>query len=105
MSERPLSLLAALLPLLTLAALLVLCATFLELNGQMLVLVILASAAVAGFVAARRGATWDDIQRITGERFASVLPVILILLSIGMLIGAWVVSGRFRSWSTGGSGW
>ena len=93
MTVRSLSLFQALLPLLTLAALLAGCAAFLELNGQMLVLVILASAVVAGVVAVRQGATWDDIQRITGERFASVLPVILILLAIGMLIAAWVVSG------------
>ena len=93
MSERPLTLFEALLPLLTLAALLAACAAFLELNGQMLVLVILASAAVAGVIARMHGATWDDIQRVTGERFASVLPVILILLAIGMLIASWVVSG------------
>lgn len=93
MSDRPLSLVEALLPLIALAALLAACSAFLELNAQMLVLVILASAVVAGLVAARHGATWEDIQRITGERFASVLPVILILLAIGMLIAAWVLSG------------
>jgi len=87
------SLLEALLPLFTLGGLLILCALFLELNGQLLVLVILAAATVAGIVALRHGSTWDDIQRATGERFASVLPVILILLAIGMLIGTWVVSG------------
>jgi Na+:H+ antiporter, NhaC family len=91
--KTQLSLLEALLPLFTLGGLLVLCALFLELNGQLLVLVILAAATVAGIVALRHGSTWDDIQRATGERFASVLPVILILLAIGMLIGTWVVSG------------
>jgi NhaC family Na+:H+ antiporter len=91
--KQPVNLIEALLPLFTLGGLLVLCAVFLELNGQLLVLVILASAAVAGIIALRHGATWDDIQRVTGERFASVLPVILILLAIGMLIGTWVVSG------------
>src|SRR5215216_6018121 len=88
-----LSLLEALLPLITLGGLLIACAVFLELNGQLLVMVILASAVVAGIVAARHGATWDDIQRVTGERLSSVLPVILILLAIGMLIASWVVSG------------
>jgi NhaC family Na+:H+ antiporter len=91
--SRSLSLFEALVPLVVLATLLVLCAVFLELNSQLLVLVILASAAAAGIIALRHGATWDDIQRVTGERFASVLPVILILLAIGMLIGTWVVSG------------
>ncbi len=92
-TSQQITLLEALLPLITLAALLVACATFLELNGELLVLVILASAGVAGWIAKHHGATWDDIQRVTGERFASVLPVILILLAIGMLIGSWVMSG------------
>src|SRR5688572_9700153 len=88
-----LSMVEALLPLVTLTGLLVAAAVFLELNGQLLVMVILAAAAVAGIVAVRRGASWDDIQRVTGERIASVLPVLLILLAIGMLIASWVVSG------------
>ena len=92
-SPKPVSLLEALLPLITLGGLIVACAVFLELNGQLLVMVILASAGVAGIVAARHGATWDDIQRVTGERLSAVLPVILILLAIGMLIASWVVSG------------
>jgi NhaC family Na+:H+ antiporter len=92
-SARSLSLLEALLPLITLGSLLIACAVFLELNGELLVIVILASAAVAGLIAIRHGATWDDIQRVTGERIASVLPVLLILLAIGMLIASWIVSG------------
>jgi NhaC family Na+:H+ antiporter len=91
--KKPVTLPEALLPLATLGGLLIACSIFLELNGQLLVLVILASASVAGVIAVRHGATWDDIQRVTGERFASVLPVILILLAIGMLIASWVVSG------------
>jgi NhaC family Na+:H+ antiporter len=91
--RRQLSLVEAVLPLITLAGLLVACAIFLEINGQLLVMVLLASGAVAGIVAVRHGGTWDDIQRIAGERFASVLPVILILLAIGLLIASWVVSG------------
>jgi Na+:H+ antiporter, NhaC family len=94
MTEKArITLLESLLPLVTLGGLLIACAIFLELNGQLLVLVILASASVAGIIAVRHGATWDDIQRVTGERFASVLPVILILLAIGMLIASWVASG------------
>jgi NhaC family Na+:H+ antiporter len=91
--SRTLSLFEAFLPLITLAGLLIACAVFLEVNAQLLVIVLLASAAVAGIVAVRNGGTWDDIQRVAGERFASVLPVILILLAIGMLIASWVISG------------
>lgn len=92
-ANRDLTLFEALLPLLTLGGLLVASAVVLELNGQILVLVILAAAVVAGIVAIRHGSTWDDIQKITGERIAAVLPVLLILLSIGLLIASWVVSG------------
>jgi NhaC family Na+:H+ antiporter len=60
---------------------------------EMLIVSLLLSASLAGALAVRRGATWDDIQKVTGEKFASVLPVILILLAIGMLIGSWVLSG------------
>jgi NhaC family Na+:H+ antiporter len=48
-------------------------------------------ATVAGLQALRQGATWDDIQRSTGEKLAAVLPVILILLAI-MGAGATMIS-------------
>lgn len=88
-----LSLAAALLPIGVMVALLVAGAAFLEFNPELLVAVLIASAAVAGFVAVRHGATWDDIQTSTGEKIAGVLPALLILLSIGMLIATWVLSG------------
>lgn len=65
----------------------------LEMGTALLILVMLGAATVAGILAGRRGFTWDDIQRSTGEKLASVLPAILILLTIGMLIGTWVFSG------------
>jgi len=36
---------------------------------------------------------WDAIQAATGERIASVLPGLLILLAIGLLIATWIASG------------
>ena len=52
------------------------------------------AAAVAGVFAIRHGHDWDAIQRSTGEKFASVLPVILILLHHDrLLIGTWMFSG------------
>jgi len=90
---KPLTLTEALLPLFTLVGLLVACATLLELSGEMLVLIILAAAAVAAIIAKRHGVAWDEVQRGTGERLGEVLPALLILLSIGMLIATWVLSG------------
>ena len=62
-------------------------------SAELLIVVLLGAAAVAGVVAVRLGRSWDDIQRATGEKLASVLPVLLILLAIGALIGSWVFSG------------
>ncbi|MFQ5704964.1 MAG: Na+/H+ antiporter NhaC [Gemmatimonadales bacterium] len=92
-SRRTLSLTAAVLPLVTMLLLFVLGLAFLEVGTELLVLVMLGAAAVAGAVAGHVGKKWDDIQRSTGEKLAAVLPAILILLSIGMLIGTWVSSG------------
>ena len=84
---------AAALPLATLVGCFVLGGLFLDASAELLVLAILAAAGVAGLQAIRQGSSWDDIQRSTGEKLAAVLPVILILLAIGMLIGTWVTSG------------
>ncbi|MGH7465521.1 MAG: Na+/H+ antiporter NhaC family protein, partial [Longimicrobiales bacterium] len=94
MSERrALTLLEALLPLATLLGLLVAGAVTVGLTGELLVAGILSAAASAGVIAVRHGATWEDIQRSTGDKIAAVLPALLILLAIGMLIGTWVLSG------------
>ncbi len=81
------------LPLVAMLVLFLAGMVFLDVGAELLVLVMLGAAAVAGIVAVRHGCTFDDIQRSTGRKLASVLPAILILLSIGMLIGTWVLSG------------
>ena len=93
---------AAALPLVTLVGCFVAGGLFLDASNDLLVLAILAAATVASLQAIRRGATWEDIQRSTGEKLAAVLPVILILLAIGMLIGTWVASGTIPSLIAGG---
>ena len=66
---------------------------FFPMGTELLVFVMYVAAAVAGISAMRHGHGWEDIQQSTGEKLASVLPVVLILLSIGMLIGTWMYSG------------
>ncbi|MEM7354711.1 MAG: Na+/H+ antiporter NhaC [Acidobacteriota bacterium] len=90
---RPLTLGAAILPLVTMLGLFIAGATTLDVGNELLVLVMLGAAAVASAVAARVGKTWDDVQRATGDKLAAVLPAILILLAIGMLVATWVASG------------
>ncbi|HAU25486.1 MAG TPA: Na+/H+ antiporter NhaC, partial [Gammaproteobacteria bacterium] len=91
--HKTISLFEAALPLLTMLACLVLGSVFFPIGTELLVFVMFIAAAVAGLIAARHGHDWDAIQRSTGTKFATVLPVILILLSIGMLIGTWMFSG------------
>jgi NhaC family Na+:H+ antiporter len=91
--RTPVSLLEAVLPLATMFGLFLAGALFLELGTELIVVAMLGAATVAGVIAVRHGAKWSDIERSTGQKFAAVVPAILILLAIGMLIGTWVYSG------------
>lgn len=88
-----LSLGAALLPIATMLVVLLGSIPFMTLTGDLIVIAMLCAAVVAGVIAIRQGASWDDIQRVAGEKVAGILPALLILLSIGMLIGLWMLSG------------
>jgi len=92
-SSSPLSLFEAILPIVAMLVLFLAGAALLGVSPELLIAVLLGAATVAGVVAARHGITWDDVQRSTGEKLASVLPALLILLSIGMLIATWVLGG------------
>lgn len=80
-------------PLLTMLVCLIGGGLFFPMGTELLVFVMFVAAAVAGLIAMRYGHGWTDVQRSTGEKIMAVLPVILILLSIGMLIGTWMFSG------------
>ena len=92
-AEKPLSFGEALLPVITMAVLFGAGAAWIGFSGDLLVVTLLCCAAVAGFIAVRHGHTWNDIQVSAGDKFKGVLPVILILLAVGALIAAWVMSG------------
>jgi len=66
---------------------------WLDAGRSLLVLSMLLAAGVAGLIAVRRGAKFADIEAATGAKLGAVLPMLLILLAIGMLIGTWVLSG------------
>ncbi len=90
---RTLSVFAAALPILTMLGLFLGGLLFLGSSPELLVAILLLAAGVAGAVARRQGVGWDAIQAATGERIASVLPGLLILLAIGMLIATWILAG------------
>ena len=39
------------------------------------------------------GYGWDHIQQVVVSKISESIPVVLILLTIGVLIGSWIVSG------------
>ncbi len=91
--RKPISLFESVLPLIVMLACLVGGRLFLPASTDLLVAVMLIAAVAAGLIAVRHGHGWADIEGSTAQKFASVFPVILILLSIGMLIGTWMFSG------------
>ncbi|WP_159865357.1 MULTISPECIES: Na+/H+ antiporter NhaC [unclassified Raoultella] len=54
---------------------------------------IIMGTATASFIAIAHGYTWDDILKSICNKIAEALPVILIVASIGFLIGSWMISG------------
>lgn len=94
MSEsKPMSLAMAMAPVATLFVA-ILTGVFTQgFSSDMLLAALLVAASVAALVARMRGKSWDDIQAATGKRIADALPAILILLSIGALLGSWMFSG------------
>lgn len=83
----------ALLPIVTMLTLLGGSLAFIGLTAEVIVVSMIGAAAVAAVLAVRTGATWDDVQQAAGDKVARVLPALLILLSIGMLVALWVMSG------------
>ncbi|MDH5642735.1 MAG: Na+/H+ antiporter NhaC [Gemmatimonadota bacterium] len=87
------SILEGAMPLIVMVVLLLIGSAFMTMGSELLIVVILGAAGVAGVSAVRHGSGWREIQESTGQKIASVLPAILILLGIGMLIGSWMLSG------------
>jgi len=56
-------------------------------------ILLIISSIFAGFIALRVGVRWDDMMVGIREKFDTAMPSILILISIGILIGSWMISG------------
>jgi NhaC family Na+:H+ antiporter len=91
--KRSVNLFEAILPLMTMLVCFVAATFVFPMSAALLIVIMLIAATVAALIAIRQGHDWEEIQRATGKRLASVLPALLILLSIGMLIGTWMYSG------------
>lgn len=62
----------------------------LGLNAEPLLIL---SSVYAGFIALRLGFSWSDMMEGIQEKVSLAMPAILILISIGILIGTWMISG------------
>ncbi|HCD2888609.1 TPA: Na+/H+ antiporter NhaC, partial [Klebsiella oxytoca] len=54
---------------------------------------LLCSAAVAAVLALWQGFTWEEIISSVVDKLAKAMPVIMILICVGALIGTWMFSG------------
>lgn len=61
--------------------------------GVRVELLLLAAAAVTGFVAMRLGYSWDEMQQGIIQSVSKAMPAIFIIIVVGALIASWVVSG------------
>lgn len=94
MSDRSgISIFEAVLPIVALVGAVALGTLTIGTSGNMLLLSMLFATTVAALAGRRHGSSWDAIQAETGRLLAEALPVLLILLAIGALIGSWMFSG------------
>lgn len=54
---------------------------------------ILLSATVAAVIAHFHGYSWDEILQAIVDKLSKAMGAILILISVGLLIGAWMIGG------------
>lgn len=89
-SRRPLSLSASLIPLIAMFILLAVGYGVLGLAPEPLLIL---SAVVAGIVAFLHGFSWTDMMSGIREKLDTAMPALLVLISIGILIGTWMIAG------------
>lgn len=56
-------------------------------------ILLIISSIFAGFIALRVGVNWNEMMLGIREKFDTAMPSILILISIGILIGSWMIAG------------
>lgn len=79
--------------LVPLAAMLILLAVGYGVLGLAPEPLLILSAIIAGLVAMRTGLSWDEMLLGIREKLDTAMPALLVLISIGILIGTWMISG------------
>ncbi|WP_413376399.1 Na+/H+ antiporter NhaC [Paenibacillus taichungensis] len=80
----------ALLPIVTMILLLCIGYVLFELPPEPLIII---STVVAGIIAIKLGYNYDDIMGSIAQKIAKTMPAILILITVGFMIGAWMIGG------------
>lgn len=80
----------ALLPIVTMVLMLCIGYVLFELPPEPLIII---STVVAGIIAIKLGHNYDDIMNSIAQKIAKTMPAILILITVGFMIGAWMIGG------------
>jgi len=89
----PLSIWLALTPVAALFGAVILGIVVFGVGGEPLLIALLIAGFVATLVARRQGRSWGEVQTAAGRLVGEALPALLVLLSIGALLGSWMFSG------------
>lgn len=89
-NKKPLSLGLALIPIISMLTLLIVGYGVMGLRIEPL---LLCSAAIAAGLAYWQGYCWDDVINSIVSKLAKAMPVVMILICVGGLIGTWMFSG------------
>jgi NhaC family Na+:H+ antiporter len=89
-SGRPPKLAVALIPLVSMALLLGIGYGVYKIKAQVL---LVAAATITAFMGLLLGFKWKDMERGIVESIHKAMPAILIMLSVGILVGSWMASG------------
>lgn len=88
--KRPPTFLEAIIPIIAMLLILTIGKGVLGYSTEPLLIVV---AAVAAVIAFRVGCTWDEMMDEISAKIAKGMPAILILVSVGAMVGTWMASG------------
>lgn len=88
--KKQATLLHAVLPIVVMMALLGVGYIIFDLPAEPMIIV---AAVVAGIIAIYLGYTYSEIMDSVAEKIAKVMPALLILVTVGLMIGAWMAGG------------
>ncbi|MBN1154640.1 Na+/H+ antiporter NhaC [candidate division KSB1 bacterium] len=88
--HRKPNLFISLIPLFLMAIFLGIGYGFYQIRAEIL---LVAAASLTGFIARLYGNTWKELEDGIVESIKSAMPAMLIVICVGLLIGAWIISG------------